>query len=78
MNAKRDETEAKDKTGTFLGIPYDWRRPSWARFKQRIWNPNDHHVFGPKWYGWGWTVNLYELAARLRLVKRSDAKSSGG
>lgn len=59
------------KTGKFLGVPYDWRRPSWERFKQRVWNPNDRRIITPRYFGWGWDINFYELAARLHLVKRT-------
>lgn len=55
------------KTGKFLGVPYDWRRPTWARVKQRWWNPNDRRVFTPKSYGWGYDINLRELGRRLGL-----------
>ncbi|MGH2585655.1 MAG: DUF5808 domain-containing protein [Dehalococcoidia bacterium] len=58
------------RTGTFLGLPYDWRRLNWARIKQRTWNPNDRHIFTPKSFGWGLTVNLYEVCRRLGLVGR--------
>ncbi|MGH2977192.1 MAG: DUF5808 domain-containing protein [Gaiellaceae bacterium] len=59
MNEKR--------TGKFLGAPYDWRRPTVARFKSRWWNREDHRLFTPRWYGWGYDVNLLEVARRLRL-----------
>jgi hypothetical protein len=61
-----------DKTGKFLGIPYDWRRPTLARLKQRWWNPNDRRIITPKSFGWGFDLNLHELAARLQLVKRTN------
>ena len=64
------------KTGKFLGTPYDWRRPTMARIKQRVWNPNDRHLFTPKSFGWGWDINLFELAARLHLKKRPIDGSS--
>jgi Family of unknown function (DUF5808) len=57
------------KTGRFLGIPYDWRRPTRSRFKQRLWNRRDRRLFTPHAFGWGWSVNLYELLRRLRLVR---------
>ncbi len=59
-----------EKTGKFLGAPYDWRRPTVARLKQRWWNANDRRIFTPKSFGWGWGVNLREIAARLHLVNR--------
>ena len=55
------------RTGTFLGVPYDWRRPTRARIKQRWWNPDDTQVIVPKAFGWGYDVNLASLAHRLRL-----------
>jgi hypothetical protein len=55
------------RTGRFLGVPYDWRRPTWARLRQRWWNRGDHRIFTPKAYGWGYDVNVRELARRLRL-----------
>ena len=51
----------------FLGMPYDWSRPTWKRFKMRLWNPDYHRVFTPKVYGLGWTINFYELGRRLGL-----------
>jgi Family of unknown function (DUF5808) len=52
------------KTGKFLGIPYDWRRPTTARAKSRLWNPSEPRLIVPKAYGWGWTINLARLFRR--------------
>ena len=49
------------KTGTLLGIPYDWRRPTWRRLKSRIWNPDDRRFFTPRAFGWGYDINFYWL-----------------
>ncbi len=57
-------------TGTFARLPYDFRRPTLDRFKERNWNPKDRRVFTPKAFGWGLDVNFYELARRLGLVGR--------
>jgi hypothetical protein len=54
------------KRGMFWGIPYDWRRPSLSRMRERVWNPNDRRLFTPKSFGWGYTINLYELMRRIR------------
>ncbi|CAA9261535.1 MAG: hypothetical protein AVDCRST_MAG77-2700 [uncultured Chloroflexi bacterium] len=59
------------KTGTFLGIPYDFRRPTRARLRERLWNPTDRRLFTPKVFGAGLDVNFYELFRRLGLVRRS-------
>jgi hypothetical protein len=42
-----------------LGVPYDLRRPTNARYKSRLWNRDDPHMFPPKALGAGWTVNFY-------------------
>ena len=59
----------KHKTGRFLGLPYDWRRPTPERLKGGFWDPVDRRVFVPKVYGWGYGLNLHEVARRLRLVR---------
>jgi uncharacterized protein DUF5808 len=56
-----------NRQGRWLGIPYDWRRPSGERIRNRMWNRDDRRVFPPKSYGWGYTVNFAEVARRLGL-----------
>jgi hypothetical protein len=53
------------RSGTFLGLPYDWRRPTRARVRDRLWNRRDRRVFTPKAFGWGLSINFYELGRRL-------------
>ncbi len=52
--------------GTLAGIPYDWRRPTWARIKARSWNPADARLFTPRAFGWGYDLNLYRLFHQRR------------
>ena len=54
-------------TGKFLGVPYDWRRPTWERYKSRLWNKTDRRIVMPRAFGWGWDFNLYEILRRLGL-----------
>jgi Family of unknown function (DUF5808) len=54
----------EEPQGKWLGVPYDWRRPTKARFKARWWNPDDHRVFTPRAFGWGYDVNLHRLLHR--------------
>jgi hypothetical protein len=54
----------KDGTGKFLGIPYDWRRPTVPRAKSRWWNPAEPRLFVPKSWGWGWGINFARLFGR--------------
>lgn len=61
---------SEKRTGYFLGLPYDWRVPTWARFASRVWNPADRRLLTPKDFGWGYTVNLYEAARRLLLLRQ--------
>lgn len=67
-----DDGNADDEPGTgkVAGMPYDWRKPTVARVKSRWWNPNDHRVFTPKAFGWGYDVNLYEVGRRMKLIRR--------
>jgi poly(A) polymerase Pap1 len=59
------------KTGVFLGIPYDWRWPTPAVLRERLWNPYDRRIFTPKVFGWGWSINFYQVFHRLdRLARR--------
>ena len=57
----------KQPTGKFLGIPYDWSRPTWARYKSRLWNTEDRRIVMPRAFGWGYDFNLAEAARRLHL-----------
>jgi len=54
----------RSRTGTFLGIPYDWRPPTLARAKSRLWNRDDPRLFTPKAYGIGWDINFARLLRR--------------
>lgn len=56
-----------EKYGKFLGIPYDFRFPTPARFKERMWNPGDPHVIVPRVFGAGWTVNFATLREKSKV-----------
>ena len=55
------QTPNEPGTGTFLGAPYDWRRPTVARVKERLWNPDDPRLIVPRVFGWGFEINLARL-----------------
>ena len=64
-------TEPEDKR--VLGMPADWSKPTAARAKSRLWNPDDRRIFTPKTFGVGWSINFYWLIhpiKRLRLKKK--------
>jgi len=54
--------------GKAAGIPYDWRKPTAAKFKHAYWDTSTRKVFVPKVFGWGLEVNFGGLARRLHLV----------
>lgn len=58
------------RTGTFMGVPYDWRRPTLARLRERWWNRDDPRVFTPKPFGCGHDINLARLLQLLGLLRR--------
>jgi Family of unknown function (DUF5808) len=53
------------RTGKFLGMPYDFRRPTRERLRSRLWNKDDR-IFTPKAFGWGWDINLRGRGLRSR------------
>jgi hypothetical protein len=57
-------TTKTPRTGTFAGVPYDWRPPTRARIKQRWWNPSEPRLLTPKVTGWGYDLNLARLFGR--------------
>lgn len=59
------DPQDKGRRGRYLGLPYDWRRPTVRRTKDEVWNPEVRRVFVPKSFGWGYGVNLHELWRRL-------------
>ena len=67
------------KVGKFIGIPYDWRKPTLERLKSRLWNPNAPLVSG-RWYGWGYDFNMYALLhpfkwrANLKAISTNSIK----
>src|SRR4051794_7613204 len=59
------------RTGRFLGLPYDWRRPTWERLRRAVWNPDEARVLVRKSFGWGYGANL---AAAWRRVTRRHSR----
>ena len=47
----------KRLTGTVLGMPYDFRRPTMDVIRTRMWNPGGP-MMPPKVFGVGWTLNF--------------------
>ncbi|TCP50833.1 hypothetical protein EV191_10797 [Tamaricihabitans halophyticus] len=64
--------EPADRTweGTIAGlVPYDLRRPTLERVRERCWNPTEPRILAPHVFGVGWSVNFGYLARKLRLTR---------
>jgi hypothetical protein len=60
---------AEERTwhGTVAGVvPYDLRKPTVARFKERLWNPESERLIGPHVFGVGWSPNVGRIVALAR------------
>jgi hypothetical protein len=63
----QNSTEDSDgKSGTFAGVPYSWRRVTWANIKKGFWNADDPRLLVPKVFGWGYDLNLAALWKKIR------------
>jgi hypothetical protein len=60
----------RGRKGRFLGMPYDWRRPTLQRLLGEIWNRDERRIFVPKAFGWGYGMNLAALIRRFRRGRR--------
>lgn len=67
--SKHDDQAGRGARGRFLRLPYDWRRPTFARLRERAWNPDDPRIRTPKAYGWGLGLNVYWLRHPARLAR---------
>jgi len=55
--------------GVIAGFaPYDFRVPTFKKFKEAYWNPYESRIFSPRVFGIGWAINFYALLERLRLI----------
>jgi hypothetical protein len=61
------------RNGTILGIPYDTRAPTAARFKNTYWSAENHKFFPPKVDGLGWGINFFWLFHPMRWLKGREA-----
>ena len=52
------------KQGTFLGAPYNWTRPTWAKTKRELWDPANPRLVVPRQFGWGYAINFARLFRR--------------
>jgi hypothetical protein len=62
-----EEREWHGKVADF--VPYDFRMPTGARLRERLWNPEDPRIFTEHFFGVGWSINFYTLLRRLQMLK---------
>lgn len=66
VQERRTPPEQRTGRGKVSGVvPYDLRRPSFARYRHALWDP-DGPLFGPSAFGVGWTFNAGRLVKNLR------------
>jgi hypothetical protein len=54
----RTPSEERTWHGVVAGfVPYDFRVPTVARLRERVWAPEDEHLLNPHPFGVGWTLN---------------------
>lgn len=56
-----------DVQGRILGMPYDFRRPTWRKVASRMYAPGDSMLV-PKVFGVGWTLNLAHRGSHLLIA----------
>jgi hypothetical protein len=59
--------------GTVLGVPYDFRPPTFDRFRHAWWNPQDPHILTPRDFGVGWAINIPRLLQRWQEEAEQDS-----
>ena len=59
-----DEREWNGKVAGF--VPYDFRVPTFERFKERMWDPQGAHLVSPRVFGVGWTLNAGRVVELVR------------
>jgi len=66
---KELSTPAEERSwhGVVAGfVPYDFRMPTIARFRERMWDPEGEHLVNPRVFGVGWTVNAGRVVKLVR------------
>jgi len=62
----RTPPEEREWNGVLGFVPYDFRVPTFARVKERMWDPENSHLINPRVFGVGWTLNVGRLVELVR------------
>jgi hypothetical protein len=49
-------------------IPYDFRLPTFTRFRQSFWNADEERIFSKPVFGVGWSINFYAILEKMRII----------
>jgi hypothetical protein len=50
-------------------VPYDFRKPSIEKIKERAWNPGDPSLLTDRWFGVGWSINWAQVASKAKALR---------
>ena len=56
--------------GSVLGVPYDFRPPSFERLRAAWWNPDTERLFTARDFGVGWAINFAQVAKIVRELRQ--------
>ena len=56
---------AREPQGRFLGMPYNWRRPTADDLGKGVWDRDDDRILTPRNFGWGYGINFSALLRRF-------------
>jgi hypothetical protein len=68
LEKSREERQWHGKVGF---IPYDFRFPTFQRFKDAYWNRENSHIFTPEPWGVGWAINFHAVIEKIWLVSEA-------
>jgi hypothetical protein len=60
----RQPSELRTWHGRVLGLPYDFRFPTWDRVRAEFWDPDSAALLKPHAFGVGYGVNLARVIRR--------------
>lgn len=81
ISAVADQIRRPQSERTWQGkvagfVPYDFRKPTLARIRERWWNPDDPRLFTPHVFGIGWAINLHHLMRMCASAEDDEQKAA--
>lgn len=71
LKKPREEREWHGKVANF--VPYEFRPPTLARLRERLWNPEDPRIFTEHIFGVGWAINFHTLLQKLQRAEKEPS-----